>query len=216
MAGSSEIERRVGAYYASRLREHGATARGVDWNSETSQALRFAELLRVAEGRTAFSLNDWGCGYAALSEHLDACGMEVDYVGYDIAPEMVDAARRRLDGRRGRRVTGDLDDLPVADFTVASGIFNVLAGADPQSWDEYVHETVAAMARRSRSGVAFNMLTSYSDPERMVDRLYYADPSAVFDWCKRTLSKEVALLHDYGLYEFTVIVRFEEGRQVDD
>jgi hypothetical protein len=51
------------------------------------------------------------------------------------------------------------------------------------------------------------MLTSYSDPDRMRSDLYYGDPCLFFDHCKRTYSKQVALLHDYGLYEFTVIVR---------
>jgi hypothetical protein len=53
------------------------------------------------------------------------------------------------------------------------------------------------------------MLTSYSDPEHMVDRLFYGDPCFYFDWCKRNLSRNVALLHDYGLYEFTILVRFD-------
>jgi len=29
----------------------------------------------------------------------------------------------------------------------------------------------------------------------------------LFDYCKRTYSRDVALLHDYGLYEFTILVR---------
>jgi SAM-dependent methyltransferase len=207
---SSDIERRVGDYYAERLREHGSTPRGVDWNSEESQAQRFDQLLRVAEGRDEFALNDWGCGYGALAEHLDTLGVRASYAGYDIAEPMVAAARERLGARRDRAVTSDPSALPLADFTVASGIFNVLAGADPAAWTDYVHDTVRAMARRSRAGIAFNMLTSYSDPERMVERLYYADPCAEFDWCKRTLSRHVALLHDYGLFEFTLIVRFDE------
>ena len=45
------------------------------------------------------------------------------------------------------------------------------------------------------------------DPERMVSRLHYADPLELFDYCKRNFSAAVALLHDYGLYEFTIIVR---------
>jgi hypothetical protein len=31
----------------------------------------------------------------------------------------------------------------------------------------------------------------------------------LFDLCKRRYSKHVALYHDYGLYEFTVVVRRE-------
>jgi hypothetical protein len=41
----------------------------------------------------------------------------------------------------------------------------------------------------------------------MRDDLYYADPRVIFDHCKRSFSRWVALLHDYGLYEFTIIVR---------
>ena len=37
--------------------------------------------------------------------------------------------------------------------------------------------------------------------------LYYADPCELFDRCKRRYSRNVALLHDYDLYEFTILVR---------
>ena len=51
------------------------------------------------------------------------------------------------------------------------------------------------------------MLSTYSDVERRRADLYYADPHMVFDYCKRTFSPAVALLHDYPLYEFTILVR---------
>ena len=38
--------------------------------------------------------------------------------------------------------------------------------------------------------------------------LHYAEPSHLFDHCARLYSRNVAVLQDYGLYEFTVIVRF--------
>jgi len=37
--------------------------------------------------------------------------------------------------------------------------------------------------------------------------LHYADPCVLFDRCKRRHSPRVALLHDYGLWEFTILVR---------
>ena len=43
----------------------------------------------------------------------------------------------------------------------------------------------------------------------MRPELYYADPLAVFDWCKRHLSRFVALHHDYPLYDFTILIRKE-------
>jgi hypothetical protein len=41
----------------------------------------------------------------------------------------------------------------------------------------------------------------------MKDYLYYADPMKLFDHCKKKYSKKVAILHDYPLYEFTLLVR---------
>jgi hypothetical protein len=61
----------------------------------------------------------------------------------------------------------------------------------------------------SRAGFAFNALTKYSDAEFMRPDLYYADPLFLFDHCKCRYSKFVALLHDYPLYEFTILVRKE-------
>jgi SAM-dependent methyltransferase len=208
----TDIERRVAAYYAERLREHGTTPAGVDWNSESSQQLRFAQLLRVVDDLAApFSINDWGCGYGALAEELERRGADFRYHGYDIAETMVAAARERLGNRSDRTVSSDPAAIPEADYTVASGIFNVLAGNDREAWEGYVRETVRQMVAVSRRGVAFNVLTRYSDPEYMQDRLYYADPGALLDFCVRECSRRVAVLHDYGLYEFTTIVRLEGG-----
>jgi hypothetical protein len=94
-----------------------------------------------------------------------------------------------------------------AHYLVASGIFNVKQYHTTSEWEEYVAATLADMDRASLKGFAFNCLTSYSDRHMMRNDLYYANPSRYFDLCKRLYSRQVALLHDYGLYEFTVIVR---------
>ena len=56
-------------------------------------------------------------------------------------------------------------------------------------------------------GFSFNFLTKYSDADHMRPDLYYADPGFIFDVCKRRFSRNVAILHDYDLYDFTVVVR---------
>jgi len=67
--------------------------------------------------------------------------------------------------------------------------------------------TLDALDRTSYRGFAFNCLTCFADADKMRDNLYDADPCAFFDLCRRRYSHHVALLHDYGLYEFTVLVR---------
>jgi hypothetical protein len=76
---------------------------------------------------------------------------------------------------------------------------------------EYVAGVLSEMNARARRGFAFNVLTTYSNHEKRRDTLHYADPLEVFDYCRRRFPPRVALLHDYLLYEFTVLVRKEEG-----
>lgn len=204
---AAEIRSKVGSYYAGRLKEHGPSPRGVDWNSEESQTLRFRQLARVLPSPgQPFTVLDYGCGYGALVGFLDEVGLDYDYLGFDIAPSMVDEARRNHGGAR-RRFTTDEAELESADYALASGVFNVRLDTDLAVWSDYVVDTLNALDRLGRRGLAFNMLTSYSDPERMRPDLFYADPCRYFDHCKQHFSKQVALLHDYGLYEFTILVR---------
>jgi SAM-dependent methyltransferase len=200
----------VQRYYSEKVAEHGPTAKGVDWNDPASQELRFEQLLKVCDPAVAFALNDYGCGYGALATYLEQRDLPFTYTGFDISAEMLAQARELLrDSSRCRFVASD-DELEQADYTVASGIFNVKLDAPEDAWERHTLETLSRLNDLSARGFAFNMLTSYSDADRMRDDLYYADPRVIFDHCKRTFSRWVALLHDYGLYEFTVVVRKDD------
>jgi hypothetical protein len=93
------------------------------------------------------------------------------------------------------------------DYAVASGIFNVRLDAPVEQWRTHVVATIERLAQLSSKGFAFNMLSRYADAEMMRDYLYYADPGECFRLCKERWSRNVALLHDYDLYEFTIMVR---------
>jgi hypothetical protein len=95
----------------------------------------------------------------------------------------------------------------IAHYGIASGIFNVRLDRTDAEWFEYLQDTLDILDATSSFGFSFNCLTSYSDEEKKRDWLYYADPCQLFNLCKRRYSSQVALLHDYGLYEFTILVR---------
>lgn len=206
-SGESSLLGDVEHYYTARLTEHGATARGVDWNGDASQLLRFEQLVRVVAPQPDFSVNDIGCGYGAMFPFLRQRYPGLDYLGCDISADMVAAGQAEFgDGPRAAFVIG-ADPGRVADYGFASGIFNVRLDHSDDQWWSYIVETLDLIARTSRRGFSFNCLTSYSDADRMRPQLYYASPSAVFDLCRQRYSRHVALLHDYGLYEFTILVR---------
>lgn len=214
------ILKSVDDYYSHRLREHGANSRGVDWNSDQSQMLRFRQLLQILDPSSSdasgdrsspVTLLDYGCGYGALVTHLQATAPHmrpIVYTGFDISDAMITAARALHSGAGLQTsFTACRDDLTLADYVVASGVLNVRGTIGVAEWESYVRDTLVDMNRLSRHGFAFNLLTSYSDPERMQGNLYYGNPCEYFDFCKRNFSRQVALFHDYGLYEFTLLVR---------
>jgi len=233
------FEASAAEYYTGKLLQHGPTPAGVDWNSAESQDLRFEQLMKISSGANDFSLLDFGCGYGALLTFLKSGGIcrafeEIAqngprprrtlravglsdgaarglcaYWGYDAAPAMLAKARDLHQSDQGCHFVGRLEEVPPVDYSVASGVFNVKQGANAEEWRCYVLETLCRMAALSRRGFAFNLLTSYSEPDRMRESLYYADPCFFFDYCKTRISRHVALLHDYGLYEFTMLVRME-------
>jgi SAM-dependent methyltransferase len=199
----------VGQYYTAKVEANGATARGVDWNSPESQILRFEQLLKVCDAQQPFSINDYGCGYGALFDYLRSRRWPCSYRGFDISIAMIEQARQLHDGSEECEFFSDEGDLPAADYTVASGIFNVKLQTSDEEWQAYMLSTVAKMADLSVRGFSFNVLTLYSDLARRRPDLHYADPLFWFDYCKRHFSRFVTLLHDYPLYEFTILVKKE-------
>jgi len=204
----SRILADVAEYYRGKLRQFGATPAGVDWKDEASQNTRFDQLLQLVAD-PARSLVDFGCGVGALLGHMRGRGLTGPYRGIDIEAEMIAAAATRWAEEPAAVFEIGASPSRAADYAVASGIFNVRLRHDEAIWRAHVLGVLAEMDRSSRLGFAFNCLTSYADADRKRSDLYYADPCFYFDLCKRNYSRHVALLHDYGLYEFTIIVRKE-------
>ena len=199
LSNKTDLLTEVAEYYTTKLAEHGETPRG--------HTLRFEQLCKIVDTANHFSINDLGCGYGALYDFLVTRYDEPSYLGVDVSEGMIKAADQRYKDQPQARFVLSSEPNQVADFGVASGIFNVRMGRSDDEWRSHLEATLDVLDRTSRVGFAFNCLTSYSDKDKMRDYLYYAEPCVLFDLCKRRYSRNVALLHDYDLYEFTILVR---------
>jgi len=197
----------IADYYTAKLAQHGPTARGVDWNGEESQNQRHRQFLRLLGDERDACILDLGCGYGDFLRFLRTRGFSGTYIGYDIAPNMIAAACRIHGEGRNRLWRVGAAPQETADYAIASGILNVKGDIPVQVWNERVHDTMDVLARAARRGFAFNVLTLTSDPALRRPNLYYADPAETLAYCLSRFGRSVALLQDYGLWEFTVIVR---------
>ncbi len=224
LTSNSDLIPNVVQYYNQKLHQYGPVPRGVDWNGEPSQKLRFQQftnLLRSPSTVSTVNRNtetqandhtvsvlDYGCGYGAYYEFLQQQNLPflIRYFGYDISEEMIFESQKRFNKLKGRFMTS-IKELDSYDYSVASGVFNVKLESETERWERYIQETLQHIWEISSSGFAFNMLTAFSDEDRKRTALYYGNPSWWLGYCMKTFSRHCALLHDYGLYEFTLFVR---------
>jgi SAM-dependent methyltransferase len=207
-AERDDAYRQVSQYYTQTLRRYGPTPLGVDWSCVPTQALRFRKLLELCDFDAPFSLNDIGCGYGALLDYLAIYHPQtpIDYLGVDLSPAMVRSAKKHHTGdwiqfRHGR------ESPRSADYSIASGIFNVMLDQPIPVWERLIEATLLHLSKTSRKGFAVNFVDRPAHGKRARSGLYCADPTRWIDFCERPLGSKVRLINDYGMSEFTLLVK---------
>ena len=200
----------IAVHYTAALQAHGPQPGAVFWRDTEGQRLRFEQLIGIlddADRAGSLTVNDLGCGYAAMFDFLEDMPFMSDgrYFGYDICEDMVDCAGRRIKDRRAE-FQQSLRATRLADYSFVSGTYNLRLDIDDDAWVDYVRASLVDLAAMSRKGLAFNMLAP-DRSRRPQKTLYYAEPQPFFDFCRRQLSSRVTLVTDYPLAEWTIWVR---------
>jgi SAM-dependent methyltransferase len=194
-------------YYSEKLKQHGATARGVDWPSAASQYLRFVQLLKLCDFSRPFSINDFGCGYGALLEYFEYRHPEaaIRYHGIDISPPMIEAAELRWKHHAPARFSIGSECHDAADYSLASGVFNIKLDWPVGEWEAYVKSILINLRAKSRRGFSVNFMLPLDEPSDE-QSLYRTTPDRWMDFLKE-LDCSAEQISDYGLREFTLLAR---------
>jgi len=199
----------VESLYSDYIRRHGCDPRSVGWRDEATHRLRFDKLVQGLIPNASsepFTVHDLGSGYGAMFRYLDErFGKRLaHYCGYEISDAMIEASRTFVANDDRFEILKAQAPERSADYSFVCGTFNVKLHTSNADWDTFVKDMILRVAEQSTRGLAFNLLTSYVDWKE--PHLFYADPAQYFDFCKRNVSRKVALLHDYPLFEWTIIV----------
>jgi SAM-dependent methyltransferase len=192
--------------YEESLKKYGDTPKGVGWKSKIDQHLRFQKLLTVVYDKyEKFSLNDLGCSYGELFLYCIENGYNIsDYYGYDLSDKILKVAKKNLDYPNVNLIESD-SITKVSDYSIESGIFNVNYKHSEEDWIHYIQDKLYEMNSHSIKGFSFNCLTTYVDYRDL--NLFYGCPHHFFSFCMDHFSHSVNLLHDYGLHEWTIVVK---------
>lgn len=196
-------------YYTKKVVAHGAAPLGVDWSCVPTQEMRFAQLLKLCDFASPVSLNDIGCGYGALLAFLAKRyrGKRINYLGVDLSPAMI-AQARALWRKRAHAAFATAGARPrIADYSVASGVFNVKLTQPVELWEQFVSMTLADMNATSRRGFAVNFLAPLPPDMLHTPELYRVAPDVWGTHCEKTFGSTVEVIGGYGMREYTLLVR---------
>ena len=140
-------------FYQNAYKKHGISARGLNWSSKESQKVRFEVITSLLEDELSkSSIVDAGCGFGDLYFYWLENGLHVkSYEGIDSVENSIQICTERLP--RISFTCKDIlkDDLPYADWYIASGTLNILN--DFQTW-LFLEKILA----HSNKGMVFNIL----------------------------------------------------------
>jgi SAM-dependent methyltransferase len=143
---------------------------------------------------------DVGCGFGHMLDYLQAWNIRAHYTGIDICPEFINAARQRHPTADFRLLNIlDADIAETWDWVFLVGALNY--ATDMPLWWRYVKNMIKRMYGLCTQGVAVDFLSSYVDFKK--ENSFHPKPEKVFSFAK-TITRRVALRHDYMPYSFTV------------
>lgn len=198
---SEEEKAGVVKRYLDRYAEHGIHVDTLKSGGAEKQLIRHsvqAGMFDLAGKR----ILDVGCGIGMFYEYLQSLPAKIDsYTGLDIVDPFIESNRIRFPEAQFEKV--DIFCAPLVayqpDIVFMSQVFN-------NKYKEANNEEIAREAIRrffgiARVGLAIDFMTLYVDYTEA--ELYYFSPEKMLAFAK-TLTRLVALRHDYLPFEFTL------------
>ena len=199
----AEQRQRIVNRHRNAYNSHGFHVNALHWSSREYQYLLFDVLLDIGV-ESGSRVLDFGCGFGDLSGYFAQKGIEVDYTGIDLSPELLNEAHYRH--KNSTFFKGDLFEFSPPpqsfDYTFASGSLS-----EPlEDGGDYTRHTIRRLFDSSRRGCAFNLLDAAHEWTANRFDLQSFDAEEMVEW-SRTLTPDVELRRDYAENSFTLYLR---------
>jgi len=163
-------------FYHKAYKKYGISAKGLNWNSEDSQNIRFEVLTSFLKDEIpSISIVDAGCGFGDFYLFLEQQNLlPKRYVGVDCMPDFIRIAQKRVPDVTFTCRDILKDELIYADWYVASGSLNVLSAFDTWMFLE-------KMLAYSKKGIVFNIL----EGDKKSENFNYQKKQDIINFAKR-------------------------------
>lgn len=211
MALSVEQRARIEARHKHSISRYGYDASALFWSSREIQEVRFQVILNaiasLSSSANQLSVLDVGCGFGDFNAYAQDQACAFDYLGIDVASEMVNASQRKYPGIK--TLHGEIFDFnwpdETFDWVILSGALNEVV----DKTGEHARSVIERMFQVAKKGVVFNVLNQHEPWIKSRPDLQSFLPEKMIAYCE-TLANEVMLVDDYLPNDFTVMLLKKE------
>lgn len=205
----NKIENIISKHYSNKVGLFGGNHKGMGWSSKKDQYLRFKELIKFFDLNNA-KIHDFGCGNGEFIKFIKKNKIKYKkYYGTDISEEMISLCKKTFKNSKKNKflILNNLKkkkNVPIADFVLASGIFNIKKNISKKVWQSYFFNSLKYMFSKCKNGISFNVLTfdtTFKNPNN-----FYPNLEIILKFCRKELSKKIIINHSYNLWEYTVFI----------
>jgi len=147
---------------------------------------------------------DYGCGLGYLYKYLHMRGQQVDYTGYDIVPDFVQACAEKYPEASFKQIDALGEIAGEFDVVFASGVFNLRTHSDAADSKAYAFDRISALFAQAQKVLVCDFPSAFVDFEQ--SGAQHFSPGEIAEFCYRRLGRRFQVRHDLLPYEFTLIV----------
>ena len=180
-------------FYERAINKYGISAKGVHWQSQFTQYLRF-EIINsfIKEEIKKSSIVDAGCGFAEYFNYLKKSGLKPkSYIGIDLEEKMVTLSKSRFPDINFMVKDVLESTLPKADYYICSGAMNILR-------KKQMFKFIENCLNASNKGFVFNFLKA--------DTLNNVSCEAIINFCE-TLDADIYIKDYYLENDITIFLK---------
>ena len=175
-------------FYQNSISKYGISAKGVHWDSKTTQYKRFDAITSFIANNDN-TLIDAGCGFAEYYKYLKINNYKhIKYIGYDCYENFITISKQRFSNINIQHKDILKDDLLSADYYVCSGALNILK-------KEEVKLFIKNCFSKSKKAFIFNYLKEQNISNYSINE--------IVNICK-VFSPNISIKDDYLDNDFTI------------
>jgi SAM-dependent methyltransferase len=188
--------------YLERFRKNRGGIKSLKWNSYSSAALRYVNLLRDIDFHNK-SILDVGCGFGDIIPYLfsmNSCSFS--YTGIDMMSVFVEEAKRRYP--EFKFLNGDYFLKPLEkkfDIIICCGALN----SNFRNAIDYRKKAIKTMFEKCNIALTFNMAGGINISNQKSSKIYYVNSRTILDFCL-ALSKKIIFKQHYHSKDFTIVM----------